>query len=230
MRDRKQHGMTLVEVMIALAVLSMMLASVWSSFRGTMTGLETSEKLQTRYSIIRNGLARITSDLSMAYLSFNRMSAETRHFTYFEGRDSFEDDSLTFSTFSHLRIRKDANESDQTVVQYFLADDPEDKSRKHLFRREARRLTGDLPERLEDYFPAYVLVEDVVGFDVKYWDIQKEEWIDEWATMRTDMQPDRLPPRVRIMLKVKDFDEDAEPLQFVAQAIIPMQEKVDLGK
>ncbi len=227
---RRQRGMTLIEVMVALAVLSMMLASVWSSFRGTMQGLDTSEKLQTRYSIIRNGLARMTGELSMAYLAFNRQAGEIRHFTLFEGRDSFEEDSVTFSAFAHLRLRKDANESDQAIIQYFLADDPEDKSRTHLYRRESRRLTGDEPERLGDYFPAYILIEDVLALDVKYWEAKTEEWIDEWATMRNDMQPDRLPQRVKISIKVKDIDDSGDPLEFTTQAVLIMQEKVDLSK
>lgn len=225
---RKHRGMTLMEVMISLAVLSMIVVSVWSSFKGTIDGIATTEEMQKRYSIVRNGLARITSELSMSYLSFNRPLGDPKHYTMLEGRDSFETDSLTFSTFAHLRIRKDANESDQTVVQYFVMKDPEDSTRTHLYRRATRRLTGDLPERLEDFFPAYVVVEDVVSFDVKYWDNRQFEFIDEWRTMATDMQPDRLPERLKITIGVVDFD--GEVVEFTAQAIPMMQERIDLGK
>lgn len=225
---RKHRGMTLMEVMISLAVLSMIVVSVWSSFKGTIDGIATTEDMQKRYSIVRNGLARITSELSMSYLSFNRPLGDPKHYTLLEGRDSFDTDSLTFSTFAHLRIRKDANESDQAVVQYFVMKDPEDSNRSHLYRRETRRLTGDLPERFEDFFPAYVVIEDVVSFDVKYWDNRQFEFIDEWRTMATDMQPDRLPERLKITIGVVDFD--GEVVQFTAQAIPMMQERIDLGK
>jgi general secretion pathway protein J len=225
---RKHRGMTLMEVMISLAVLSMIVVSVWSSFKGTIDGIATTEDMQKRYSIVRNGLARITSELSMSYLSFNRPLGDPKHYTLLEGRDSFDTDSLTFSTFAHLRIRKDANESDQTVVQYFVMKDPEDSDRSHLYRRETRRLTGDLPERFEDFFPAYVVIEDVVSFDVKYWDNRQFEFIDEWRTMATDMQPDRLPERLKITIGVVDFD--GEVVEFTAQAIPMMQERIDLGK
>jgi general secretion pathway protein J len=226
--NRKLRGMTLIEVMISLAVLSMIVVSVWSSFKGTIDGIATTEDMQKRYSIVRNGMARITSELSMAYLSFNRPLGDPKHYTMLEGRDSFETDSLTFSTFAHLRIRKDANESDQTVVQYFVMKDPEDGNRSHLYRRETRRLTGDLPERLEDFFPAYVVIEDVVSFDVKYWDNRQFEFIDEWRTMATDMQPDRLPERLKITIGVVDFD--GEVVEFTGQAMPMMQERIDLGK
>ena len=135
MNHRRLRGMTLIEVMISFAVLGMIVVSVWSSFSGTLKGIETTEAMQQRYSIVRNGLARMTSEISMAYLSKNRPLDDPRHYTMFEGRENFDTDSLTFSAFSHLRVRKDANESDQTVLQYFIEKDPEDSSRSHLYRR-----------------------------------------------------------------------------------------------
>lgn len=224
----RMRGMTLVEVMISLAVLAMMLVSVWSGFRGTLRGMELTEEIQTRYSIVRGGIARIESELTMAYLSFNRPAYDTKHYTMFEGRDGFGTDSLTFSSFAHLRIRKDANESDQTLIQYFVEQDPEDRSRTHLYRREARRLTGDLPEDLERFWPAYVLIEDVVSFDVKYWENREMEWQDEWRTTAIDMQPDRMPERVKVTLGV--LDTDGEVVYFTFQAVILMQEKIDLSR
>jgi general secretion pathway protein J len=224
----RMRGMTLVEVMISLAVLGMMLVSVWSGFRGTLRGLEITEAIQTRYSIVRGGLSRIESELTMAYLSFNRPSWDERHYTMFEGRDGFDADSLTFSTFAHLRVRKDTNESDQTIIQYFVEADPEDRSRSHLYRRESRRLTGDLPEALERYFPAYVLIEDVASFDVKYWNHREMEWIDEWRTTAIDMQPDRLPQRIKMTIGVRDDDDTI--VMFTLQTILPMQEKIDLAR
>lgn len=224
---RRRRGLTLIEVMISLAVLSMLMVSVWSTFNGTLRAMEVSEEIQDRYSIVRNGMVRMESELSMAYLSFNRPLDDPLHYTLFEGRDSFDSDSITFSAFAHLRVRKDANESDQTVIQYFLEQDLEDKNRVHLFRRESRRLTGDRPENLEQFFPAYILVEDVVSFDVKYWDNKAFEWQDEWRTTALDRQPDRLPERIKIELGVQDGDDI---VFFSCQVVLLMQEKIDLSK
>jgi general secretion pathway protein J len=223
-----RRGMTMIEVLVALAILSMMLVAVYTSFDGTVRAMERSEKMQDRYAMVRNGLNTMAADISMAYLSFNRRPDEPRHFTLFEGRDNFEADSLTFSAFAHLRIRKDANESDQALIQYFVEDDPEDGRRRHLYRRESRRLTGDLPEHLGEYFPAYVLCEDVTSLELEYWDVQKLEWLPEWQTMVNDRQPDRLPQRVRITLGV--LDHDGREIHYTTQVAILMQEKIDLGR
>jgi general secretion pathway protein J len=226
-RHRRARGMTLIEIMVSLAILGLMMVTVWSSFRGTLRGMEVAEEVQMKYSIVRAGIARIQGELSMAYLSFNRAPWDQKHYTMFEGRDSFGTDSLTFSTFAHLRVRKDANESDQAIVQYFVEKDPEDGSRTHLYRRESRRLTGDLPEHLERYFPAYVLIEDVESFDVKFWDPRDFEWQEEWRTTSVDMQPDRLPERVLLKIGLRD---GKDVVYFTAQVALPMQEKIDLSR
>lgn len=226
------RGMTLIEVLVAMAIISMMVATVWSSFSSTMRSSENARESQERYQIVRNAMNRLDSELSMAYLSFNRPPDEPRHFTLFEGRDDGGVDSVTFSAFAHLRIRRDANESDQALIQYFVAPDPDDSSRTHLYRRESRRLTGDLPEKLADYFPAYVVMEDVVGFNLRYWDSTIQDWTEEWSTMRNDAQPDRLPQRVAIDVTVLEAmgNDEAEEVHYHAQAVLPLQEKIDLGR
>jgi general secretion pathway protein J len=225
---RRQRGMSLIEVMVAVAIITMMVVAVWASFRGTLRGMRTTEQIQVRYGMIRNAMGTMTRELSMAYLSFNRPATETVHFTFFEGRDGFDSDSLTFSSFAHLRIRKDANESDQSVIQYFLAKDPKDSSRTHLYRRETKRLTSVLPERLENYYPAYVLCEDVKELDFKYWDNRKFEWVEEWRTTQKDLHPDRLPERVKLTLKIKD--DTGKLVSYTTQIQLFMQEKIDLSK
>ena len=81
---------------------------------------------------------------------------------------------------------------------------------------------------MEEFWPAYIAIEDVVTFDVKYWDTAQMEWKDEWRTTKVDMQPDRLPTRVQITLGVRDFD--GEVVTFTSQAVLMMQEAIDLGQ
>lgn len=228
MNHRRARGMTLIEVLVAMTIMTMMIAAVWESFRGTLRGMRTTEALQTRSGMIRNSMGTMSRELSMSYLSFNRPATEVKHYTLFEGRDGFDADSVTFSAFAHLRIRQDANESDQSVIQYFLAKDPKDSSRTHLYRRETRRLTGDLPEEIENYYPAYVLCEDVKELDFKYWDVRKLEWIDEWRTTQKDLHPDRLPERVKLTMKIRD--PNGTLVTYTTQVAIVMQEKIDLSK
>jgi general secretion pathway protein J len=220
--------MTMIEVLVAMAIVTLMMLGVWRSFSATITVSEMTVDIQERYSTVRNAMDRMAAELSTAYLSFNRNPAEPRHFTLFEGRNDGDGDSVTFSSFAHLRIRRDANEGDQTVIQYFLERDPNDLNRTHLYRRETKRLTGDRPEDLRRYAPAYVLCEDVESLQFEYWDSARQEWLDEWRTTVAEGQPDRLPPRVRIKLGIMNSEREVQ--YFVTQTTLPMQEKIDLSK
>lgn len=228
-RTARQRGLSLIEILVAVAMMTMMTASVYASFSTTAQSMRSAEKTQQKYAVLRNCLARMGTEVSLAYLSHNRPAGDERHYTLFEGRDQFNSDSLTFSAFAHIRMRKDANESDQSVIQYFLAKDPNDANRTHLFKRETRRLMGDVPEKMEEWWPAYVFCEDIKSFDVKFWDVKRIEWRDEWRTMKQDMQPNRLPERVKITLGVWDADLGKE-VKYVTQTLIPMQERIDFSR
>lgn len=220
--------MTLIEVIVATAIVTVMMLGVWRSFSATVTATEMTVEIQQRYAMVRNAMDRMSAELATAYLSFNRQPQEVKHYTLFEGRQSTNGDSVTFSSFAHMRVRRDSNESDQSVIQYFLAEDPEDSQRQHLYRRETKRLTGDLPEDIRRYAPAYVICEDVESLEFRYWDPVRIEWLQEWRTTAIDQQPDRLPPRVEIKLGIMNQDREIE--YFVTQVTLPMQEKIDLGK
>lgn len=222
----KIKGMALIEVMVALGILTMMVASVWSGFEGSVRASEISQKVQTRYQSIRGALNRMAVEIPHAYLSYGQALDEQRHFTIFDGRMESDSSILTFSSFAHLRLRKDSKEGDQSLIQYFVERDPEDSDKKNLYRRETKRLTGDLPEDLERFAPAYVLCENVESVRFEYWDETKEEWRKEWNTTRNDEQADRLPERVRIELTVRDPEEDEE-LKFYTQTVLFMNEKLD---
>ena len=228
MRRSTNRGMTMIEVLVAMMILAMMTVSVWSSFRATTKAMEVVGDVQERYNGVRAAMNRMASEISMAYLSFNRNPQEVKHFTLFEGRSDFDKDNLTFSNFGHLRMRMHANEGDQSVIQYFVADDPEDSDRQHIYRRETRRLMGDLPEDLENFEAAYVLLEDVKKLQFEYWDVVNLEWSEEWQTTVRAGQPDRLPQRVKITIVIED-DEGEEEV-FTTQTVLFMQEKIDFSK
>ncbi len=229
MTRHQARGLTMIEILVSVAVMTMMTVSVWTSFRSTAVSMRHAEQTQVRYAIVRNSLSRMSAEISMAYLSFNRPADEARHFTLFDGRDQFNLDSLTFSAFAHVRMRKDAKESDQSVIQYFLERDPKDATRTHLYRRASRRLTGDTVEQMLERFPAYIFCEDVKSLDIKYWDQKRIEWVDEWRTTKLDMHPDRLPERVQITLGVWDPDAGRE-IKYTFQTLLFMQEKIDFTK
>ncbi len=195
-----QRGLTLLEVMISMAIMVGLFIVIYATFNATRRTYAKVTKIQDRWHVVRNGMSRMTQDLSMAYVSLNENMSEVNRRTYFRYTKGDFGDELRFSTFAHRRLYKDANESDQCIVQYFLAPDPDDRSKISLFRRETRRLANEEPEKIPG--EAYVLINDVVDVRYEFFDKTQDKWQEDWDTTALDGQPNRLPHRIRIFLTI----------------------------
>jgi general secretion pathway protein J len=203
---RGAAGFTLVEIMLAIAILTTMLTLVWASFSLTAKSKAKAEAISERYHQLRLAMHRMSREISMAFLSKNEITGTLRPRTMFVGKRESQIDELTFSSFAHMRLREDAKESDQSLITYFAAPDPEDRSRTNLMRRETRRLGVEKPG---EEGPAYVMMEDVVGLHFEYFDATANEWREAWNTTSADGQADRLPAKIRILLTIRD-EKDKE--------------------
>src|SRR5688500_4526686 len=111
MSPTSQRGMTLLEVMIAMAILSFMMAIAWATVSGTATAKKHTEASQERTRELRVGMARIVRDLSHAYLSANEDQNQFERRTLFIAKDSGDVADLRFSTLAHPALWGDADES-----------------------------------------------------------------------------------------------------------------------
>ncbi|MBW2731419.1 MAG: prepilin-type N-terminal cleavage/methylation domain-containing protein [Deltaproteobacteria bacterium] len=198
---RQQSGFTLIEVMLVIAIISVMASLVWASFSLSTRTKRKAEAISERYHQIRLAMERMTREISMAFLSKNDIPGAMKPRTFFTSKHQSSVDELTFASLSHMRLREDAREGDQTLISYYSAPDVEDRSRTNLMRRATRRLGVEKPG--EDG-PAYVMLEDVEELHFEFFDVNANEWREQWNTGSVDGQPDRLPTKVRIVITIKD--------------------------
>lgn len=212
----RQAGLTLIEILIALAIMGLMMMMAWTSITSAGNARSEFEAIEDRNSEVRVAMARIVHDLESAYLSGAENTLLDNRRTFFKG----DDDELTFSTFSHAPMWADANESDQTIVQYRIDTDRRTRDAKSLFRRELRRPSN---ERFESE-PAEtdVLLGGVEKIRFEYWDYRDKDWQQSWDTTKADTEKDRLPVRVRITLEYKNPRGDT--LKLSTQARLLLQE------
>jgi general secretion pathway protein J len=220
----RQRGMTLIEIMIAMAILAFMMALVYSTTSNTTRTKRTYESLETRMREVRVGLARVTADLEATYLSKNEDVSAFERRTMLIGKDGGDVDELTFSTFAHQQLWSDGNESDQTVVSYFSAVDREDSSKVNWLRREQRRLTNPGENAKEMAAETDIVMRDITHVDFEFWDWKDQVWKVDWDTTKADGQKDRLPTRVRITVKYK---VDGIEEKISTQARLILQEAVE---
>jgi general secretion pathway protein J len=209
----RARGFTLVEVLIAVGITASMAVMTIGSLRSLDNASEAARLQDERFAGARVALTRLTRELSMAFLSSNYDTKRFREpLTLFVGRE----DELLFTTMAHVRLYRDAKESDQSVVAYTLESDPDHAGERALFRREKPRL-DDEPDRGGR---TDLVADHVTSLRFEYWDSKRKDWVREWTT-KTPEHAEELPARVRIALEMTLADGRTE--KFVTQARIELR-------
>lgn len=221
-RQQRQAGMTLLEIMIAMAIMLGMLGMAWSTFSSGLRIKRTSESINDRFHEIRVAMWRMNTDLSAAYISANEDQDLQERRTLFLGKDGSDVDELRFSSLAHRALWADANESEQTMIYYYEESDKKEAGVTNLVRRENRRMTNQQwdaePAEIE------VLLRDVEKVQFEYYDWKEKDWSETWDSTKLDAERGRLPTRVRITIELKNGNGD--PVKFVSQARISLQEEL----
>lgn len=214
-------GLSLIEVMVAVAVLSMLMTLVYSGFVQTANNKKRVEARLERNHEIRMGLERIARELSMAYISAQVNIDPTLQpmQTAFVLSEKGGSSRVDFTSFSHRRLYQDAHESDQNELSYFVTDHPTDRSRKVLARREQRRIDDDPREGGE----VQILVDDITEFHIEVLDPTSYEWVSQWDTTQAAMQPNQLPPQAKILITVPSLQGSGRDQTFGTRTQLPIQ-------
>ena len=218
---RREEGFTLIEILLALALMAFITGLIWGAFAQTAKVKERIETAQERTHSVRVALMRMTREIEMAFLSFENVGTVERR-TRFSGTSCADFDDLMFSWFGHQRLRGDVPEGDTALVSYFGAPDPERSLVQNLMRRETHRLENKDPRMIPG--ETYILCPDVARLKFTYYDFKAKEWREEWDTTKADGYQ-YLPTQVRIALTV--LDEQGRPITFTSVARIQVTERVD---
>lgn len=221
MTGRTRSGMTLIEIMVAITIIAIVSTLLYTGFSQTARNKQRIESEMLRYHEIRMGIERMARELSMAFVSaqLNDSPALQVVKTAFVATDSGKGSRVDFTSFSHQRLYRDAHESDQNELSYFVTDNPEEPSRNVLARREQARIDDD-PRKGGT---AQILIDDIEGFELSFLDPQTGEWLTTWDTTQAAMQPNRLPSQVMIKVIVPNVRGQGPDQTFGTRASLPLQ-------
>jgi general secretion pathway protein J len=217
----RQRGFTLVELMVAIAILALMMVVGWGVSNSVSKSNKKYGAQQDRWREARLAMARMTRDLGMVYLSGNEDRTRETTRTFFYGESEGTVDTAQFSTFAHTPLYADANESDQTIVAYSAEPDLVDRKKTNLVRRETRRLQQEKPDQIPG--ATEILFTDITKLELAYWDFRMKEWRDSWSTSGSDANANKPPDRVRIKLT---FMENGKEVTLTTQARVYLQEVI----
>jgi len=215
-----KRGFTLLEVILAVAVLAVVGTMVYGGFSQTALNKARVEEDVEHSRIVHMALERMARELTMAFVSTHaNPSLDLRVVeTAFIGKNNGKDDRVDFTSFSHRRLYRNARESDQNEISYFVTQHPDDRDVQVLARREQNRIDED-PRRGGK---SQILVENIEEFNLEYFDPLLSDWVQTWDTEDVLAQPNRLPTQIRILLSVKDPRRRGETQTFGTRVTIPL--------
>jgi len=217
MNMRGKEGFTLLEVMVAVALMGVIMTLIWSSSSQTLRSKDRTEARDTIFHSGQVGLRKIADDVSAAFLtkaaaaagedaaaagSAAAQSAGAKRFqTFFIGEDRGEQDSLRFTSLARVRLVKNSKECDQTRIAYAVVPNQEDPKLFDITRTEQPWLA----QSTEVEGRSFKLLEGVQSFNIEYYDERKREWTKEWNTTKAD-DSEKLPMAAKFNIVFPDPD------------------------
>jgi general secretion pathway protein J len=160
-----EDGFTLVEVLLAVSLVSMMAALVFGSLYVTTSAIDAARAKSANEQIVRSTLRVMTDELSVSALPTN-----TGPWMGINGLlDGQPADSIAFLTMGQFRGAESAKDTELVRIVYTREGD-------RLLRFVRRNLYGLTDESIEQV----ELATKVKGFNVRYYDGKNNIWLDEW--------------------------------------------------
>lgn len=222
----RSRGMTLLEILVSLGVMAMISLMIYGAFDSMGRGKRGESLRADRARQGRDAVDRIAREMQSAFLSMHQPlspALQTR-MTAFIATNSAQYDRVDFTSFAHRRVERDARESDQAEIGFFVVKDPDVDGKMDLVRREQAPIDFD-PKRGG---MVNVLAEDVESFELKYLDPLTGTWVESWDSTQLAQQLNRLPIEVRVELKLKAVKNTPE-FKYTTKVILPITQPLRFG-
>lgn len=220
-------GFTLLELLVAIAVLALVSALLYGAFDGLERTREGVTRVADRYHEGRAALQRMAYELGGAYLSLHAPPDQglVTVRTAFIGTRDTPAARIDFNSFSNRRFDKDVKQSDQAEISYFGSPNPDGSGQIDL----ARRISPHVDLEPERGGRVEVLATDLDLFDVTYLDAATGQWVDKWDSTQPLGQHNKLPLQVRILLVLNggmraSADRSREPLRFMTKVALALRD------
>ncbi len=209
----KTAGFTLIEVMVAVAILAVIMALTYASIYQSAQGKEDTEREDLLRHSMSLALGKMKNDIQTAFI------VSDPDFLGSEGKRKFafvgKEDRLDFVSFSHVRYFNNSSDVDYAEVGYAVENGKEEDEGKVLVRRES----GEVDEKPEEGGEQEPLVDHVKEFKIEYYNSKTKEWRDDWDSSQLDFS-NQLPHAVKVELQVENPDSETP---FVFSTIIDLK-------
>jgi general secretion pathway protein J len=196
----RHRAFTLLEIMVALALLSVIIVAIYSSWRAILKGTAVAREVASASQRTRITMRTLEDSLLCACM-FN---ANPSYYT-FEGDGDSDFSSFSFVARLPRSFPRSGKFGDLDVRRLSFGVEPGPDSTKQLVLRQNPILMEMDKDEQEN---PLVLARNVQTFLVEYIDPKTGEWVPDWVNSNT------LPREVRIQLAINHADRNiTEPLE-----------------
>ncbi|MCX8157404.1 MAG: prepilin-type N-terminal cleavage/methylation domain-containing protein [Verrucomicrobiae bacterium] len=205
---RLPRGFTLLEVMLALGIFSMVLVSIYATWSALTKGARIAGDATAAVQRARMTVRAIEDALNTA-----QIYAGNPDKYWFEARKAGEFSALSLTARLPATFPGSGLYGEQRLrlVEFIVEEGPDSTRELHLYQKAVLAPDNEPPYRI-------TLGRDVTLFKLEFWDPQKKDWVDEWLNRQTNS----IPPLVRVSVgmgpRSRQFGDDRE---LVSRVIAP---------
>jgi len=191
-RHNSERGFTLIEILLAVALIAVIAALVFGSLSTTLNAIDVARGIAANEQVVRTTMRLMADELSMGVslpvMPWMGVNAQQ------EGQPA---DTVAFLTMGQFRGAE--SERDTEIVRIVYTRERDKLLR--LVRRNLYGLSDDSLEQLE-------LIGKVKAFNVRYYDARNNLWVDEWDGRARSKPPGAL------LIELTLQQDNAEPQTF----------------
>jgi general secretion pathway protein J len=221
MSFRKRKGFTLLEILLAFFIFSIVLTTLYTAYSGTFRNIDQAESQLASYQMARITLERMIEDLESTYFAplveDQEPVEESLWPTEFVGKsDEIDGQILRFFSTAHLVFDEEDKETGIAQITYSLrAREEEEETGFDLYRSDRSGL-----EQEEEEDGGLILCEGVYAINLIYYD-DRDRAHESWDSSEIEKEG-RLPVRISIVLELVNKANPEAPLKFVTGVALPM--------
>jgi prepilin-type N-terminal cleavage/methylation domain-containing protein len=209
-------GFTLVEILLAIFILGLAMATVYVSYSGTMRTSHQIEDESNIYKTARVTMDRMIKDLSSLQPSGGKFDFHSEKETF--NKQEFH--SLSFWSASHLAFGENEDTGRPATISYYVRED-NGGERFSLWRSD---ITGAKPEDTKETEGGYVICKNIESFRLTFYDTEERE-SDVWDSSSISGQSAQIPASAKIELALVNINDKGKPYKFMTKVYFPYKKR-----
>ena len=209
------RGFTLLEILIAIFILGVVLATAYASYSGILRVSRDVEHEAKVYKMARTTMDKMIRDLTSIQPSGGSFELRTAN----DKLSRHEFKSVFFWSAAHLAFNENEVSGSPTSIAYFVQED-EDGS----FSLRRSDDPGVKSSKGKNVGGGFVICQNVDSLNLIFYDSKGKEY-DSWDTSSFAVeQKGKAPTEVKIELGLVNLNDKEKPYKFMTKVFIPVKE------